>query len=155
MYLDCVLVSSFRIVRGLAISVDILVGANTGSLEGLRGDLLILVGNEVNAERELVHTGALAAEIEDANLGVGDTTVEARLRVRLLSITVSGMFFLVRIFPTPLAPFSTIFCAPVPPAVSSAGVDRQNYPYLVLAVAVTSRGTTGHFDGISVVVRRG
>jgi hypothetical protein len=105
MYLDCVLVSSFRIVRGLAISVDILVGANTGSLEGLRGDLLILVGNEVNAERELVHTGALAAEIEDANLGVGDTTVEARLRVRLLSITVSGMFFLVRIFPTPLPIF--------------------------------------------------
>jgi hypothetical protein len=155
MYLDCVLVSSFRIVRGLAISVDILVGANTGSLEGLRGDLLILVGNEVNAERELVHTGALAAEIEDANLGVGDTTVEARLRVRLLSITVSGMFFLVRIFPTPLATFSTIFCAPGPPAVSSVGVGRRNHSYLVLAVAVTSGGTTGHFDGISVVVRRG
>ena len=28
---------------------------------------------------------------------------------------------------------------------------RQNISYLVLAVAVTSRGTTGHFDGISVV----
>jgi hypothetical protein len=155
MYLEGVLVSSFRVVLGLSILVDILVGANTGSLESLRGDLLILVGDEVNAEGELVHTGALAAKIEDANLGVGDTTVEARLRVRLLSITVSGMFFLVRNFPTPLAPYSAIFCAPVPPAVSSAGVDRQNYPYLVLAVTVTSRGTTGHFDGISVVVWRG
>ena len=74
---------------------DVLVGANTGSLEGLRGDLLILVGDEVNAERELVDVGLLATEIEDANLGVGDTTVEARLRVRLLSMTVSGMFSLV------------------------------------------------------------
>lgn len=69
----------------------VLVGANTGSLEGLRGDLLILVGDEVNAEGELVDTGLLAAKIEDANLGVGHTAVEARLRVRLLSITVSGM----------------------------------------------------------------
>jgi hypothetical protein len=74
---------------------NVLVGANTGSLEGLRGDLLILVGDEVNAEGELVDVGLLATEIEDANLGVGDTTVEARLRVRLLSITVSGMFSLV------------------------------------------------------------
>ena len=80
---------------GLACRWNVLVGANTGSLEGLRGDLLILVGDEVNAEGELVDVGLLATEIEDANLGVGDTTVEARLRVRLLSITVSGMFFFV------------------------------------------------------------
>jgi hypothetical protein len=46
----------------------------------------------VNAEGELVDVGLLATEIEDANLGVGHTTVEARLRVRLSSITVSGMF---------------------------------------------------------------
>ena len=83
----------------------VLVGANTGSLEGLGGDLLILVGDEVNAEGELVDVGLLATEIEDANLGVGYTTVEARLRVRLLSITVSGMFFLVFVLPSPLAPF--------------------------------------------------
>jgi hypothetical protein len=80
---------------GLAYRWNVLVGANTGSLEGLRGDLLILVGDEVNAEGELVDVGLLATEIEDANLGVGDTTVEARLRVRLLSIAVSGMFSLV------------------------------------------------------------
>jgi hypothetical protein len=59
----------------------------------------------VNAERELVDVGPLATKIEDANLGVGDTTVEARLRVRLLSIIVSGMFFLVFVLPSPLAPF--------------------------------------------------
>lgn len=46
----------------------------------------------MNAEGELVDVGLLATEIEDANLGVGHTTVEARLRVRLSSITVSGMF---------------------------------------------------------------
>jgi hypothetical protein len=62
---------------------EVLVGANTGGLEGLGAQLLILVGDEVDAEREVVDVGTLAAEIEDANLGVGDTTVEARLGVRL------------------------------------------------------------------------
>lgn len=62
---------------------EVLVGANTGGLEGLGAQLLILVGDEVDAEREVVDGGTLAAKIEDANLGVGDTTVEARLGVRL------------------------------------------------------------------------
>jgi len=61
----------------------VLVGTNTGSLEGLRAQLLILVGNQVDAERELVNVGLLATEIEDANLWVWDTTVEAGLWVRL------------------------------------------------------------------------
>lgn len=62
---------------------EVLVGANTGGLEGLGAQLLILVGDEVNAEREVVDGSTLATKIEDANLGVGDTTVEARLGVRL------------------------------------------------------------------------
>ena len=62
---------------------EVLVGADTGSLEGLGAQLLQLVGNEVDAEREVIDGGTLAAEVEDANLGVGHTTVEARLRVRL------------------------------------------------------------------------
>lgn len=62
---------------------EVLVGADTGGLEGLGAQLLILVGDEVNAEREVVDIGTLAAEIEDANLGVGDTTVETRLGIRL------------------------------------------------------------------------
>ena len=94
----------------------VLVGANTGSLEGLGGDLLILVGDEVNAEGELVDVGLLATEIEDANLGVGHTTVEARLRVRLSSMTVSGMFSRF-VFSSPLAPFPPSLALLVDPGV--------------------------------------
>ena len=62
---------------------EVLVGANTSGLEGLRAQLLILVGDEVNAEREVVDGRALSAKIEDANLGIRDTAVEAGLGVRL------------------------------------------------------------------------
>ena len=62
---------------------EVLVGADAGGLEGLGAQLLILIGDEVHAEREVIHVGTLAAEIEDADLGVGDTTVEPRLGVRL------------------------------------------------------------------------
>ena len=63
---------------------EVLVGANTGGLESLGAQLLILVGDEVDAQRKVVDGGALAAKIEDANLGIGNTTVEARLGVRLV-----------------------------------------------------------------------
>ena len=46
----------------------VLVGANTGGFQSLRGELLILVGNEMAAEGELVDVGALTAEIEDTDL---------------------------------------------------------------------------------------
>jgi len=62
----------------------VLVGANTGSLESLGGQLLVLVGDHVDAQGELVDIGLLATEIEDANLGVGHTTVEPGLGVRLV-----------------------------------------------------------------------
>lgn len=62
---------------------DSLVGADTGGLEGLRAELLILVGDEVHAEGEVVNLRTLAAEIEDPDLGVGDTTVEPGFGVRL------------------------------------------------------------------------
>lgn len=62
---------------------EVLVGANTGGLEGLGAQLLILVGDEVDAEREVVDVGTLATKIEDADLGVGDTTVVPGLGVRL------------------------------------------------------------------------
>jgi hypothetical protein len=60
---------------------EVLVGANAGGFERLRGQLLVLVGDQVDAEREVVDVGALAAEIEDADLGVGYTTVEPALGV--------------------------------------------------------------------------
>jgi hypothetical protein len=62
---------------------EVLVGADARGLEGLRAQLLILVRDQVDAEREVVDAGALAAQIEDLDLGVRHTTVEPRLGVRL------------------------------------------------------------------------
>ena len=47
---------------------DVLVCANTSGLEGLAGELFILIGDKVAAERELVDGGTLAAEVEDTDL---------------------------------------------------------------------------------------
>ena len=60
---------------------EVLVGANAGGFEGLGGQLLVLVGDKVNAEREVVYIGALATEIEDADLGIWYTAVEPALGV--------------------------------------------------------------------------
>jgi hypothetical protein len=81
---------------------EVLVGTDTGSFESFGGKLFVFVGDHVDAQGEVVHGSLLTTQVEDTDLGVGNTTVEPGLRVRL-----------------------------------------------VLAVAVTSRGTTGHFDGIS------
>ena len=61
----------------------VLVGADTGGFEGLGAQLLVLVRDEVDTEGEVIDLGALPAQIEDSDLGVGDTTVEPGLRVRL------------------------------------------------------------------------
>ena len=61
-----------------------LVGANTTSFESFRRQLLVLVGNQVNTQREVLYAGLLTTQIEDANLGVGDTSAKARLGVRLI-----------------------------------------------------------------------
>jgi hypothetical protein len=39
----------------------------------------------VHTEREFIDVSALASEIEDTDLGIGDTTVESRLWVGLQS----------------------------------------------------------------------
>jgi hypothetical protein len=68
--------------RLLSGSLDhVLVGANTGSLESLGGQLLVLVGDQVDAEREVVYVRALATEVENADLSIGYTTVEPALGV--------------------------------------------------------------------------
>lgn len=81
---------------------EVLVGADTGGLEGLGAQLLILVGHEVDAEREVVDSSALAAKIVDADLGVGDTTVEpglgVGLRVIMLAMPVRGHIMLKRCY---------------------------------------------------------
>jgi hypothetical protein len=63
---------------------EVLVGANTGSFQSLRRKLFVLVGDQVDAGREVVDTGTLTTKIEDTDLGVGDTTVEPGLGVRLV-----------------------------------------------------------------------
>jgi hypothetical protein len=62
---------------------EVLVGADTGSFESLGAQLFILVGDEVDTEREFIDVCALATKVKDADLGVRYTTVEARLRVWL------------------------------------------------------------------------
>ena len=49
---------------------DVLVGANTTSFEGLGRDLLLLIAEQVDAERELVNVSLLTTQIVDTDLGV-------------------------------------------------------------------------------------
>lgn len=46
----------------------IFVGTNTRSLKRFTGELLILVGNQVTAEGELIDRSTLPAEVKDADL---------------------------------------------------------------------------------------
>ena len=68
---------------------DELVGANTGSFESFGGQLLVLVGDHVYTEREVVDVGTLATQVKDADLRVGNTAVEAGLGIRLLKETLA------------------------------------------------------------------
>lgn len=56
---------------------DVLIGTDAGGFEGFGGELLVFVRDHVHAEREFIDVGALAAEIEDADFGVGNAAVEA------------------------------------------------------------------------------
>lgn len=67
-----------------AVLHHVLVAANTSSLQGFGRQLLVLVGDQVHAQREVLHAGLLATQIEDTDLGIGHTTTEPRLGVRLI-----------------------------------------------------------------------
>lgn len=62
---------------------NVLVGADTGCLEGFRRKLLVFVGDHVDAERKFVDIGTLAPQVENSDFGVRDTTVEAGLGIWL------------------------------------------------------------------------
>lgn len=62
---------------------NVLVGADTGGFEGFGRELFVFVRDHVDAEGEFVNVGALAAKIEDADFGVGNTAVEAGFGVWL------------------------------------------------------------------------
>lgn len=40
----------------------------------------------MDAEREVINVGLLSTEVEDADLRIGHTTVEARLGIRLFEV---------------------------------------------------------------------
>jgi len=61
----------------------VLVGAHTGCLKSLRGVVLLLKGNKVDTERELVNSGITVSKIVHTDLAVRNTTAIARLDVRL------------------------------------------------------------------------
>lgn len=63
---------------------EVLVGTYTSCLKSLGRELLVLIRDEVHAEREFIDAGTLAAQIEDADLGVGNTAVETGLWIRLV-----------------------------------------------------------------------
>ena len=48
----------------------VLVAANAGSLQSLAGDLLVLHGQQVGTQRELINASLLAAHVKDADLGI-------------------------------------------------------------------------------------
>ena len=62
----------------------VLVSTDTGSLQGLRGQLLLLVGDQMDTRGEIVNMSLLPSEIVDPNLGVRDTTAEPGLGVGLV-----------------------------------------------------------------------
>jgi len=63
---------------------DILVGADTGCLEGLRAQLLVLIRDKVTAEGELVNGGTLSAEIENSDLWTSKYMSDERWRKKTL-----------------------------------------------------------------------
>lgn len=68
---------------GARSNCNVLVGTDTSGFESLGRQLLILVGDQVDAGGEVVNVGLLTTQVEDTNLGVGNTTVEPGLGVGL------------------------------------------------------------------------
>lgn len=104
----------------------------------------------MNAAWELIDTSTLAAEIEDTDLGVGYTTVEAGLGVRLSNTIVSlclhidggdgGAVSKDSILRTVVAKIVAIAISRLAPG--------SDMTHLVLAVAVASCGTASHCGGV-------
>lgn len=67
-----------------AVLGQVLVGTDTASLQGLGGDLLPLIGHQMDAQGEVIHASLFATQVVDADLGVWDTPAETRLGVGLV-----------------------------------------------------------------------
>ena len=67
-----------------AVDLHVLVGSNSGGLKSFGSDLLLLIAHHVDAVWEIGVGGLLLTAIVDSQLGVGDTSVESGLGVRLV-----------------------------------------------------------------------
>merc|ERR1719510_2851395 len=67
-----------------AVLDKVLVAADAPSLESLRGELLQLVRDQVDRQRELVNSCLLTSQVKDPDLGVGDSTVKSALGIGLV-----------------------------------------------------------------------
>lgn len=88
-----------------AILDQVFVAADTAGFQGLRAELFVLVGNEMDAEGEVVNCRSLFAQVKDADLRVWDSTTEPGLGVRLVLAVpvtkrrISGLQFLSGVLP--------------------------------------------------------
>jgi len=55
----------------------VLVGANASGFQGLGGELFILVGDHVDAERKLVDARLLTTQVVNTNLRIGHTPAKS------------------------------------------------------------------------------
>lgn len=70
---------------------QVLVAANAASFQSFRAELFIFVRHEMDAEGEVLDESLLSAQVEDADLGVWNTTTETRFRVRLIfAVAITG-----------------------------------------------------------------
>merc|ERR1719510_2096285 len=67
-----------------AVLDEVLVAADTPSLESLRGELLQLVRHQVDGQREFVNSGLLTSQVKDPDLRIGDTAVKSALGIGLV-----------------------------------------------------------------------
>lgn len=138
---------------------EVLVCANTGGFESLRRKLLVLIGNEMHAEREFVDTRTLTAQVEDADLGIRNTSVETRLGVRLVcrGKKPSAFLYISMVHSNSISPPNPAICPlpktppgpPTPtrhpfPPKSSKTIKDVGFS-LTLAVAVATSWTASHF----------
>ena len=63
---------------------EVLVTANTSSLQSLGGKLLKFVRDQVDAQRKLINSSLLTSEVKDPDLGIWDTAIESALGIGLV-----------------------------------------------------------------------
>ena len=63
---------------------EVLVAANTSSLQSLGGKLLKFVRDQMDAQRKLIDSSLLTSEVKDPDLGIWDTTIESALGIGLV-----------------------------------------------------------------------